>query len=146
MSFAHSTKAGSQAGPKGQITGAGQPVRTDASGEDERRVSGLRNRRSDRLMDRATREYPRSAGLKGVKEVENLLLFIDDDMRETALAMSRIERFLCQTLKLLEAPTVSREEVVELANDQDVLAHVDLLNETLESLRRRMVRLASRLR
>ena len=97
-------------------------------------------------MDRATREYPRSPGLSKVNDVENLLLFIDDDMRETALAMSRIESFLVQTLKLLEAPKLTREEVHELANDRDVLEHVDMLNETLESLRRRMARLAQRLR
>ena len=114
--------------------------------EDDRRGSGSRNRRSDRLMDRATREYPRSAALRGVNDVENLLLFIDDDMRETALAMSRIESFLVRTLKLLEAPKLTREQVNGLANDRSVIEHVDMLNETLESLRRRMARLAGRLR
>jgi hypothetical protein len=113
---------------------------------DERRGSGMRNRRSDRLMDRATREYTRSEGLKKAKDVENLLLFIDDDMRETALAISRIESFLHSTLRLLEAPKLTREQVHSLANDREVLDHVDMLNETLESLRRRMARLASKLK
>ena len=124
-------------------TAKGGSIPTDG---DERRGSGMRNRRSDRLMDRATREYTRSAGLKQAKDVENLLLFIDDDMRETALAMSRIESFLHDTLRLLEAPKLTRAEVHDLASDREVLDHVDMLNETLESLRRRMARLASKLK
>lgn len=121
-------------------------VKLDALTPDERRVSGRRNRRIDRLMDRATREYPKGEAFHRVNDIQNLMLFIDDDMRETALAMSRIENYLCDTLSLLEAPNVTREQVQELATDKSVLDHVDMLNETLESLRRRMARLAGRLR
>ena len=113
---------------------------------DERRESGPRNRRSDRLMDRATRDYSASTPLRKADAVGNLLLFIDDDMRETALAMRRIEAYLHETLALLEAPKLTRDQVQALASDTDVLDHVDMLNETLESLRRRMARLAGRLR
>lgn len=116
---------------------------------DERRDSGRRNRRTDRLMDRATRDYATSKPLAKAKrggDINNLLLFIDDDMRETALAMARIERYLHSTLELLEAPKLTREQVQALATDREVLDHVDMLNETLESLRRRMASLAGRLR
>ena len=136
MPAVHPNKAENETPKGGSIPTAGS----------ERRESGMRNRRSDRLMDRATREYTRSEGLKKTKDIENLLLFIDDDMRETALAMSRIENFLHDTLRLLEAPTLTRAEVHGLASDQEVLDHVDMLNETLESLRRRMARLASKLK
>jgi hypothetical protein len=112
----------------------------------ERRDSGKRARARDRLMDRATRPYPKNESLRRVENVENLLLFIDDDLRETALAMERVEGYLIRTLDLLERKDLARRDVQALANDTTVLEHVDMLNETLESLRRRMARLASTLR
>lgn len=123
-----------------------QPTRSEAPVEDsERRVSGRRKRARDRLMDRATRDYPKTKALRG-QQADNLLLFIDDDLRETALAMERIERYLTKTLEMLECNTLSREQVHELAVDTSVLDYVDLLNESLESLRRRMARLSGKLR
>jgi hypothetical protein len=112
----------------------------------ERRASGRRARARDRLMDRATQAHVPHAQLVGVENVENLLLFVDDDLRETALAIHRIEEFLLRTLGLLEAKDLRREDVHEVAVDTSVLDHVDLLNETLESLRRRLARLAARMR
>lgn len=97
-------------------------------------------------MDRANQPYVRSSALDGVDQVENLLLFIDDDLRETALAISNIEAYLISTLAMLEREQLSRDQVHALASDTDILEHVDLLNETLESLRRRMARLAGSLR
>ena len=90
--------------------------------------------------------YPTTKALSGVNDVENLLLFIDDDIRETALSMERIERFLLAALGLLECDRLERSQVQRLANDTEVLEHIDRLNETIESLRRRMARLATRLR
>ena len=112
----------------------------------ERRGSGRRARARDRLMDRATRTHVPNAKLVGVENVENLLLFVDDDLRETALAIHKIEGFLLRTLGLLEAEDLRREDVREVAGDTSVLDHVDQLNETLESLRRRLARLAARMR
>ncbi len=112
----------------------------------ERRDSGGRARVRDRLMDRATRSYSRSNAFDGAQNVENLLLFIDDDLRETALSMERIEKYLATTLGLLEKKQIDRAEICALAGDTEVLDHVDMLNETLESLRRRMARLAATLR
>lgn len=112
----------------------------------ERRGSGRRARARDRLMDRATQTHVPHANLMGVENVENLLLFVDDDLRETALAIHRIEEFLLRTLGLLEATDLRREDVREVASDTSVLDHVDQLNETLESLRRRLARLAARMR
>jgi len=97
-------------------------------------------------MDRATRSYSRSNAFDGAQNVENLLLFIDDDLRETALSMERIEKYLATTLGLLEKKQIDRAEICALAGDTEVLDHVDMLNETLESLRRRMARLAATLR
>ena len=44
---------------------------------------------------------------------------------------------------MLESPKVERATVHELAMSTEVLEHVDMLNENLESLRRRMARLAA---
>lgn len=97
-------------------------------------------------MDRATQAYPQTDVLNQADRVGNLLLFIDDDLRETALAMQRIENYLVSTLAMLEKDRLTREQVQSLATDTTVLEHVDMLNETLESLRRRMARLASNLK
>lgn len=112
----------------------------------DRRQSGGRARARDRLMDRATRTYPASETLSHARGVENLVLFIDDDLRETGLALGSVETYLVEILKLLEAPKLSREEVHALAADTQVLDHVDMLVETLETLRRRLAKLASSLR
>jgi hypothetical protein len=112
----------------------------------ERRASGRRARARDRLMDRASQPHVPNARLVGVENVENLLLFVDDDLRETALAIHKIEEFLLRTLGLLEAKDLTRADVCEVASDASVLDHVDQLNETLESLRRRLARLAARMK
>lgn len=94
-------------------------------------------------MDRASQPYSPSPPLAQVKQVENLLLFIDDDLRETALSMERIERYLLSTLDMLEGDVLVREQIEALATDEEVLEQIDLLNENLESLRRRVARLAA---
>lgn len=124
---------------------------TPATGsEAERRGSGRRARARDRLMDRAIQPYAPnpalSKSLRKSENVKNLLLFVDDDLRETALAMTRIEDYLTRTLAALEARDLRREDVHALAHDDDVLDHLDLFNETLESLRRRLARLSSEMK
>ena len=97
-------------------------------------------------MDRATRPYPQTDALTQADRVGNLLLFIDDDLRETALAMQRIENYLVSTLAMLEKDRLTRDQVHDLATDTTVLEHVDMLNETLESLRRRLAKLSARMK
>ena len=97
-------------------------------------------------MYRATRPYPKTQALERANDVENLILFIDDDLRETALAVAGIEGYLVNTLKMLEQERLNRADVHTLATDTIVLEQLDLLTETLESLRRRMVRLSGKLR
>ena len=111
--------------------------------DDDRRGSGRRARSRDRLMDRASQPYEPNPALSKVNHVENLLMFIDDDLRETALSMERIERYLVSTLDLLESDRLLPAQVQRLATDDEVLEHIDQLNDGLESLRRRVSRLAS---
>ncbi|TPV96762.1 MAG: hypothetical protein B7733_03185 [Myxococcales bacterium FL481] len=72
-------------------------------------------------------------------------MFIDDDLRESALALSRIEAYLVDTLGMLERERLAGHDMRSLAGDTAVLEHVDTLAETLENLRRRMARLAASL-
>lgn len=120
--------------------------RTGDNGAEDRRQSGTRKRASDRLFERAVRSYPQTEALSQVRNLENLILFIDDDLRETALALHNIEDYLLQTLGLLERSRLTRAEVQALASDGQVLENVDMMVETLESLRRRLARLGASLR
>ena len=97
-------------------------------------------------MDRATLSYSPNNALRGVDNIGNLMLFVDDDLRETALAITRIEAYLTRTLSALESPDLRRQDLQALAADADVLDHLDGLNETLESLRRRLAKLAAEMR
>lgn len=122
------------------------PELAEASGSVERRRSGGRTRARDRMMDRASRTYPEPEALRGVRGLENLMLFVDDDLREAGMALGNVERYLVEILRIFEAPRVAREDVHALANDTRVLDHVDALVETLETLRRRLTKLAGSLR
>lgn len=93
-------------------------------------------------MDRASQPYAPNPALSQIRHVENILMFIDDDLRETALSMERIENYLISTLDLLEGEGLVRADVEALATDVEILDQIDLLNESLENLRRRVSRLA----
>jgi len=109
----------------------------------DRRRSGRRARARDRLLDRGTQPTTIADALHRVRDIENLLLFVDDDIRETALAMTRIEDYLTHTMHTLDQPGLRREHVLALAGDRHVLDHLDRLSETLESLRRRLAKLSA---
>lgn len=123
------------------------PVVAAATAEpSDRRSSGRRARLRDRLMDRATQAYAPNSALRGVDNIGNLMLFVDDDLRETALSMTRIEGYLTRTLDALESSGLGRKDVLALASDTEVLEHLDQLNETLESLRRRLAKVAGEMK
>lgn len=132
-------------GPELAEASDGQHADAGLSGR-ERRRSGGRLRARDRLMDRAVHAYPEGDALRGVRGVENLVLFIDDDLRETGMALSHVEAYLVEILRMLEGPRLRREDVHALASDTRVLDHIDMLVENLETLRRRMTKLATSLR
>jgi hypothetical protein len=126
---------------EGQGEATAEPTSDDRS--TERRGSGARRRARDRLLDRGVQDNPVPPGaLRRVRDIENLLLFVDDDLRQTALAMTRIEAFLSRTMQTLGEPDLRREHIAALARDLEVLDHLDSLGETLESLRRRLGKLA----
>jgi hypothetical protein len=94
-----------------------------------------KRRLRDRLVEREGTNNP---SLAERYELTNLLLLIDDDLRETALALAGIEHFLADALRLLDREGVRPTELVRLAQDGDVLDRMDTLAETLTALRRRL--------
>lgn len=143
-SFASYELEASPAAAPGQVSiPAPEKPRSDGA---ERRQSGARVRARDRLMDRATRPNPEGDALSRVRGIQNLVLFIDDDLRETGMALGKVEGYLVEILKLIEQPRLTREDVHALASDAEILDHVDSLVDTLETLRGRLARLAASLR
>jgi hypothetical protein len=109
-----------------------QPT-TEQRGEVAVGQGGRRMR--DRLVEREShRAHPERA---------NLLLLIDDDLRETADAMTGIERFLGQALRLLDGDRLDATELLRLCADGDVMERIDTLGEALTTLRRRFGALAA---
>lgn len=91
-----------------------------------------KRRLRDRLVERDGTANPQLRA----HELTNQILLIDDDLRETALALGGIEGFLAKALALLESEEVSARALARLAADGDILDRLDTLSETLQSLRR----------
>jgi hypothetical protein len=107
----------------------------------ERRANPRRRLR-DRLPERETT----NPTLAGKAELQNLLLFLDDDVRESGLALARVEKYLARALALLDAPQVSSDELDALAREQAIFDDLHTLVDTLASLRARVGKVASSLR
>jgi hypothetical protein len=106
----------------------------------ERRTSPRR-----RLRDRIASFDRSSNPTLRRRELANLVLLVEDDLRETALALGHIERFLGAATLLLERPDLSGAELNALAEDGEVLERLDLLSDSLAQLRRRMALIAASL-
>ena len=102
-------------------------------GQGER--TGVGRRARDRLLAGATTPSP---SLRGRAELQNMILFLADDLRESALAMGGIEAFVMKAQKVLENPELSIDDVRGQVDDQDVLERLDLLWDALGSLRKSM--------
>src|SRR5262245_50835122 len=102
-----------------------------------------RQRARDRLYFSEGTENP---ALATKYELQNLLLFVDDDLRETARAMENIEGFLVEALHLLEREDLTQAELVALTDDEQVFDELDHLGDTLSNLRCRMVKIADALK
>ena len=106
------------------------------------RRSNPRRRLRDRLPDRETS----NPSLSQHFELRNLLLFLDDDVRESAKALGRVEGYLGRALALLDKGDVTAEELDALADEQAIFDDLHTLVDTLGSLRSRMGKVASTLR
>ena len=102
-----------------------------------------RRRLRDRLVERQGTGNP---ALKERYELTNQLLLVDDDLRECALALGSVEKFLAQSLALLDDEQVTATDLATLASDGEALDELDRLAETLTSLRRRLLSIASNIK
>jgi hypothetical protein len=106
------------------------------------RRSTPRRRSRDRLPDRETT----NPALSQRFELRNLLLFLDDDVREAGKALARVEKYLGRALSLLDAVEVRADELESLADEQAIFDDLHTLVDTLGSLRARMGKVASTLK
>jgi hypothetical protein len=97
--------------------------------------TGIGRRARDRILAGQTDASPR---LRERHELQNLILFLGDDLRSSALAVGGIESFLIRAQELLEKPDLSTDELRHLVEDDTVLERFDLLWDALSSLRRSM--------
>jgi hypothetical protein len=102
-------------------------------GQGERTGAGRRAR--DRILAGATMP---SDALRGRHELANLILFLADDLRESALAVGGIEAFVLRAQQILENPALTPAELRALVEDDQVVERMDLLWDALTSLRRSM--------
>ncbi len=96
--------------------------------------TGAGRRARDRIL---TGQTPVQGVLARRRELENLILFLGDDLRESALALGGIEAFLVSAHKTLERPDLSPESLSALVSE-DIDGRIELLADALQSLRRSM--------
>ena len=94
--------------------------------------TGVGRRARDRLLAGAATPSPT---LRGRAELQNMILFLADDLRESALAMGGIEAFVMRAQRVLEKPELSVEDLHGLVDERAVLEQMDLLWDSLSSLR-----------
>jgi len=109
------------------------------SSDPENSLAAPRRRLRDGLAERDTQQ----GRFVGRADVANLMLLIDDDLRETATAMNGIEGFLAEAQRLLDATELEPQALLRLCADDEVLERMDTLSETLQTLRRRFGALAA---
>jgi hypothetical protein len=107
----------------------------------QERRSSPRRRSADRLPDRETT----NPALSSRVELRNLLIFLDDDVRESSKALGRVGKYLERALALLDAKEVKSESLASLADEQAIFDDLHTLVDTLGSLRARMNKVAAQL-
>lgn len=99
-----------------------------------------------RLRDQLAARDSQPERFVGRADIANLMLLIDDDLRETATAMTDIEDFLGDAQRLLDGAEMQPVELLRLCSNDEVLERMDTLAETLQTLRRRLGTLAATVR
>jgi hypothetical protein len=105
------------------------------SDRDHRTRTGAGRRARDRLVGGDTTP---AASLRGRPELENHVLFLDDDLRESAIAVGGIEAFLLEAKRVLEKPDLAPDELQRLVEDSRIPDRIALLEDALGSLFRSM--------
>jgi hypothetical protein len=110
---------------------------------DNRTGSGRRAR--DRLMDGRAPAIPHAVPVERRAELTNLVLFVADELRESALAVGGIESYLARVQDLLDRKDLTAAELAAAVADDDVESRLQLLDDALAALRRSMSQLGTRL-
>ena len=84
--------------------------------------------------------------LQSRRELEDLVLFLGDDLRESALAIGSIEAFLVRAQIMLEKKSLTASELREVVDDPEIASRIELLEDALSSLRRSMELIQSTLK
>src|SRR5437016_4858701 len=101
-----------------------------------------RRRLRDRLLEREGTDNP----ALDRHRLQNQLLLVDDDLRETALAIGAVEEFLRRALALLEDEGVTADDLARLAGEGETLDRLDGLAESVTRLRRGLIAIASQMK
>ena len=117
-------------------TPVSSPVETPA-GAERRRTP--RRRLRDRIASLESTENPSLHR----HELKNHVMLVEDDLRQTALALGAIEAYLTQSMELLEDEALTSEAMRVHAEDETILDRFDTLSENLDQLRRRMRSIAA---
>ncbi len=107
--------------------------RASDTSEGDRTGSGRRAR--DRILSGQTQPSP---VIRARHELENLVLFLADDLRECALAVGGIESVLVRAQRALESAGLSAADLRAIVDDKQVIERFELLSDALGSLRRSM--------
>jgi len=76
--------------------------------------------------------------LRDLPDLANLILFLDDDLRESAIAMGGIEAFLLEAQRVLQQSSLAPDDLARLVEEARVNERIALLEDALASLRRSM--------
>ncbi len=100
--------------------------------------SSFGRRARDRILLREGTDTDR---LSCDSNTEAQILLADEELRDTAQALGRIEDFLVRALRAIEQ--TDRERLLELGQDSDICEQAELLGTAVEELQRRLLRLAT---
>lgn len=117
-----------------------RPLSEDVFAQIRDRRRAPRRRLRDRI---ASLERTQNEALRAQPALQNHLLLVDDELRQTALALGRLEAFLTRSMTLLESAGLTAEELAAHAADEAVLDDVEELAEDLARLRQRMGSIAT---
>jgi hypothetical protein len=97
-----------------------------------------------RLRDRiASLDSTDNPALRSHHELLNQVLLVEDDLRQSALALGAVEGWLARSMALLEEPALSPHAIASHAADDEVVERLEQLAENLANLRRRLGTIAS---
>lgn len=98
--------------------------------------TGDGRRARDRLMTGDARPLPAVLTPDARARAANRMLFLADELRESALAAASIESYLVRLLQLLDDEDMSPETLIAFAEDDDIERRLAALEDSMSQLRR----------